>query len=240
MAGGQRGRDPPRAPARAAVVALGRRPGRLARRRVRDHGRRPRRDRARPVATYQRDGRGGVHRPRGAVGDAHLRDADPVHRPRGCGCIPDAALQHRGRGSALPRRDRRFVDRAPARRPWRDLDAALRRRDVRRGGRPRRALGADPGRAAGVREDERDHHVADAQLRRRAAAHVPDLRQRSYWRDMSTLQARVVPAGEADARRVEVADVRLVASSSRSASSSASSPPSRSGSCTRARASASR
>ena len=31
----------------------------------------------------------------------------------------------------------------------------------------RRALGADPGRPAGVRSDERDHHLADAQLRRR-------------------------------------------------------------------------
>ena len=36
------------------------------------------------------------------------------------------------------------------------------------GGKLRRALGADPRGAAGVREYERDHHVADAQLRRRA------------------------------------------------------------------------
>ena len=42
------------------------------------------------------------------------------------------------------------------------------RRDGRRGLRRRRALGADPGRPAGVLPDQRDHHLADAQLRRRA------------------------------------------------------------------------
>ena len=40
------------------------------------------------------------------------------------------------------------------------------------------ALGADRRRAEGLRPHERDHHHADAQLRRRAPAHVPDLRQR--------------------------------------------------------------
>ena len=34
----------------------------------------------------------------------------------------------------------------------------------------RRALGADPGRPAGVLQDQRDHHLADAQLRRRATS----------------------------------------------------------------------
>ena len=45
------------------------------------------------------------------------------------------------------------------------------------GARRRRALGADPGRAAGVLPDERDHHLADAQLRGGLPAHVPDLRE---------------------------------------------------------------
>ena len=40
------------------------------------------------------------------------------------------------------------------------------------------ALGADPGRPAGVLPDERDHHLADAQLRRRLPAHLPDLPDR--------------------------------------------------------------
>ena len=44
--------------------------------------------------------------------------------------------------------------------------------------RRRRALGADPGDPAGVLQDERDHHVADAQLRRRVPADVPDLQHR--------------------------------------------------------------
>ena len=39
------------------------------------------------------------------------------------------------------------------------------------------AWARDPGRPAGVLRDERDHHLADAQLRRRARPRVPDLRQ---------------------------------------------------------------
>ena len=69
------------------------------------------------------------------------------------------------RGGALPRRHRRPV-------------VARDRRDGRRRCARRCALGADPGRAAGVLQDERDHHLADAQLRRRVPAHVPDLRER--------------------------------------------------------------
>ena len=41
----------------------------------------------------------------------------------------------------------------------------------------RRSLGVDPGRAQGLRPHERDHHLADAQLRRRPPPHVSHLRQ---------------------------------------------------------------
>ena len=58
-----------------------------------------------------------------------------------------------------------------------------------------RALGADRRRAQGVRADERDHHHADAQLRRRAAAHVPDLRQRLALARRLDGAGAIVPAG---------------------------------------------
>src|SRR5581483_4086968 len=79
-------------------------------------------------------------------------------------------------GTALHRRDHRLRRRVLARpAPREDADD---RPDVRLRRRGRGDLGADPGRPEGIRADERDHHVADAQLRRRAAAHVHDLRQR--------------------------------------------------------------
>ncbi len=102
---------------------------------------------------------------------------------------------------------RSVVDCAPARRPGRDVDAAVSDRDVRRCGRARSAVGADPGGAAGVRADERDHHVADAQLRGGPAPHVPHLRQ------LVVLARHVdpagwAPAGEADVRGFRLVDVR--------------------------------
>ena len=74
-------------------------------------------------------------------------------------------------------RDRRVVDRAPTRRPRCHVDADLRRGDVRGSGGARRALGIDPRCPSSLRADERDHHLADAQLRRGTAPHVSDLRQ---------------------------------------------------------------
>ena len=159
----------------------------------------------------------------------------------GCGRgLPHAALQHRRRGAALPRSRRGVVDRAPARRSRRDVDAALRHRDVRCGRRARSALGADPGRPAGVREDERDHHVADAQLRGGPAAHVPDLRQLVLLARHVDAAGPSVPAGEADARRLPTGRPSARRSSSRSGSSSGSSPRSRCGSSTRGCVSGSR
>ena len=52
------------------LVAVRRRSGGVARRRLRDHGRRPRAHGPRPWETYRRDRRGGVHRERGHVGDS--------------------------------------------------------------------------------------------------------------------------------------------------------------------------
>ena len=86
----------------------------------------------------------------------------------------------------------------------------------------RRALGADRGRAEGVRPDERDPDDADAQLRRRSAADLPDLRQRL------ALARRLDGSRHARSRRRSRSPT---ASSGRPGRSSASS--SRSASCSR-------
>ena len=90
------------------------------------------------------------------------------------------------------------------------------------------ALRADPGRPAGVLLDQRDHHLADAQLRRRARPHLPDLRLAVVLaRHLDARRARL-PAGQDAARRGDLAGRRTSAGSpSRSASCS----PSASRSC---------
>ena len=65
-------------------------------------------------------------------------------------------------------------------------------------------------RPSGLRADERDHHLADAQLRGGAAAHVPDLRQLLVLARHVDPPGTRLPAGEADAGRVELVDVRHV------------------------------
>src|SRR5207248_1127262 len=110
--------------------------------------------------------------------------------------VPDAALQHRRRRPALPRGNRCGGDRdlaraAPAAHPDDPDDVSVRRRR-------RCAVGADPRRAQGLRPDERDHHLADAQLRRGAVAHVPDLRQRLALAGRVHRPDAVVPAGNPD------------------------------------------
>ena len=62
--------------------------------------------------------------------------------------------------------------------------------------RGRRGLGADPGRAAGVLHDQRDHHLADAQLRRGAVLNYLIFDSASYWRDTSSPEAKVFPQGK--------------------------------------------
>ena len=231
--------DQARAQARAALVALPRGAGRVAPRGVRDHGHRPRCERARPGATYRQSSTSGFTG-HGAL-SATLISATPILFTGLAAAVgvPHAALQHRRRGPAVPGSDRRVLDRAAARRPRRDRGAALRRLHVPRSRDPRRALGAHPGRAEGVREHERDHHVADAQLRRGLPPDVPDLRQLLVLARRLDPPGPRVPAGQADAgapsgRR------SARASSSRSGSSWASRSRWACGSCTRARGSASR
>ncbi len=157
-------------------MALGRCPGRLRRRLLRrDRGRAPDHG-ARPAAHLQAAVHRRLRRQGGLERHDHARDAAPLHGPRGRGRLPDEPVQHRRRGTALHRRDHRLRRRVLARPAAReDADD---RPDVRLRRRGRGDLGADPGRPEGIRADERDHHLADAQLRRRPAAHVHDLRQR--------------------------------------------------------------
>ena len=98
-----------------------------------------------------------------------------------------------------------------------DVDALLRLCHVRRGRGARRLLGADPRRAAGVRAHERDHHLADAQLRAGLLLTYLIFDSASYWRDISTLQARAFPTGKAIPTAAEWPTFGS-ASSSRSAS----------------------
>ena len=169
--------------------------------------------------------------------DLHVGHTAALHRARGCGGVPHEPVQHRRRGPALLRSDRRCRRRALSA----QLAGSARDRGdvcVGRGG--GRGLGADPGRAPGVPPDERDHHVADAQLRRGAAPQLPDLRQPLVLaRHLHAGRARL-PAGQDAAGPGDVADVaRARARRSRSASGSRCSSPPGCGRCTGTRASAS-
>ncbi len=66
-----------------------------------------------------------------------------------------------------------------------------------------------PGVLASLREHERDHHVADAQLRGRLPAHVPHLRQLVLLARRLEPAGALLPAGEADAVGGRVGDVRV-------------------------------
>ena len=162
-----------------------------------------------------------------------------VHRARRRGRLPHEPVERRRRGAALLRRDRRLGRRALAvGRADADPDRLHGVAGMLAGGR----LGADPGAPAGVRVDERDHHVADAELRRGPAADVPDLRQ------LLLLARHVVVLGARRSRRARpcrtrrpgLRGTRSGRSSSRSGCCSRSSSPSCSRCCARARGSASR
>ena len=134
--------------------------------------------------------------------DARLGDAAPLHRPLRGGRVPHEPLQHRRGGSAVHGRDPRRRHRARARRLAVGADDpgdGPRRRDRRRGAR------ADPGGAPGLLLDERDHRLADAQLRRRAAADVPDLRLRVVLARHVDARREGVPPGQVPAERGELA-----------------------------------
>ena len=108
-----------------------------------------------------------------------------------------------GGGPALPRRRRRIVDRAPARRSRRDVDAALRRRDVHRRRCPRGAAGRSiPG---VLRAFAHTNEIITSLMLNYVAGLLLTyliFDSSSYWRDTSTLAGPLVPAGEADARGV--------------------------------------
>ena len=81
-------------------------------------------------------------------------------------CLPDAPLEHR-RGGAVPAwRVGRERDRAGADPPGRNTGDRGDPGDDGRRGRRRRCLGVHPGCPEGPARRQRDHHVADAQLRR--------------------------------------------------------------------------
>ena len=115
--------------------------------RVRADGGRAARDRSRPGLDLPPDLRLRVHRAT-ARSTTTFVSATPLalHRARGRGRVPDAALQHRRRGPALRRARSRGAAVALYLGGAARVDADLDRRDVRRrrGGR-RGALGADPG-----------------------------------------------------------------------------------------------
>ena len=162
----------------AAVVAVRRRSGRLARRRVRDHGRRPRADRALAGRHVPEDRRG-----RASPGTARCRRRS----------ISATPILFTGLAAAAAFRMQLFNIGAEGQLYLGAIGASwialqLGDRDATStplyvvamcvgGSRARRAVGAHPRRPPGLRADERDHHVADAQLRGGPAPHVPDLRQ---------------------------------------------------------------
>ena len=73
------------------------------------------------------------------------------------------------------------------------------RGDGRRRLRRRHGLGADPGHPARVLPDERDPHLAAAQLRRRPHPHLPDLRERVVLAPDEGLQRDRLPDRQAAA-----------------------------------------
>src|SRR6185436_3580023 len=121
-----------------------------------------------------------------------------LHRARhGCR-LPHEPLQHRRGGPALRGRDHGRDCRASARRF--SVSADLRGDDRRRRF-GRRASRGGPGNSARVLLDERDHHFADAQLRRRSGAGVPDLRQSLVPACHVRLRGERLPAGQDTPRR---------------------------------------
>ena len=83
----------------------------------------------------------------------------------------------------------------------------------------RRSVGGDPRGAAGVRAHQRDHHLADAQLRRGAAPQLPDLRQPLVLAGHAPATGAALPAGQGAAR---CGDLAASGPSARSRSRSAS------------------
>ena len=237
MAGGTRRREA-RAPSRAAVVALRPGSGRLARRRVRVMGVVLQLTGHSPWETYRKIVEAGFTGT-GALSATLSRRLRSFHRTgRRCG-VSHAALQHRRRGAALPRSRRSVVDRAPARRPGRDVDAAVRVAMCAAAA----VLGALWALIPGVlRAFARTNEIITSLMLNYVAGLLLTyliFDSSSYWRDTSTLQARAFPQGK-PMPELRTGRRSALRSSCRSAFSSGSSPRSSSGSCTRACGSGSR
>ena len=193
----------------AAAVAVGRRAGRLARRRVPADRDRP----ARAPGTTRSRRTGDLFE---AAFTAKARSRQTL-----VGATP---LLFTGLAAAAAFRMKLFNiggegqlyfgaigasrHRAPPRRP-----ASRRRccrRDVLGGAAAGAAWALIPGVPAGVPRDERDHHLADAQLRRRPVPHLPDLRQQLVLarHDLCERAGRS-RSRQGAAGRGELADVRL-------------------------------
>ena len=67
----------------------------------------------------------------------------------------------------------------------------------------------DSRRAAGILLDERDHHVADAELRRRPGPRVSDLRQPLLPARHERVRSECVPAGKDAPRRGDLAELDM-------------------------------
>ena len=134
--------------------------------------------------------------------DVRVGDPADLHRPLRCGRVSDAAVQHRRRGTALRRRDPRRGGRHCARRPV-ELAVGVgddRRRDGRWRG--ARSHSRNP---ACLPEHERDHHLADAQLHRRARPRLPHLRLALLLARHLDAEREGVSAGEDPSGRRDVA-----------------------------------
>ncbi len=178
------------------MVACRRHSHRIDRRRAPGRSSRPRCHRARPNRHVSTAPRSRVPHGREHLVCARDRDSSAVHGLGRCSRLQDAAVEHRGRGSAvhgrrwcIRRRHRARQCAAGAHHPG----------DGRRRARPWRGVGRDPRAPEGLRQHERDHHVVDVELRRRSGARLPHLRQPLVLARPLTGREHV-PAGQASRR----------------------------------------
>ena len=154
-------------------MAVGRGPGRLGPVRVRRHDRRPAGHAPPAAGNVPQAVRQRVPRRRCTERDVRRRDAARLHRARAAVAFRMQLFNIGGEGQLYAGAILGAAAGIAARQSLRvGLDPGDGRcRDGRR-----RCARAHPGRAPGVPQDERDHHVADAQLRRRALSQLPHLR----------------------------------------------------------------
>ena len=158
--------DPPRAAHGHPALAVAGDDDRGGRRRAPHQRADPRVRRRRSGAGISAHRQRRVRQRRRPVGHAGQRDPAHPHRPGVRACLPDAPLEHRGRGPVPAGRLGRERDRAGADPPRRNAGDRADPGDDGRRGRRRRCLGVHPGRPEGPARRQRDHRLADAQLRR--------------------------------------------------------------------------